>query len=763
MLLVTIGVTVTVVALAALLWKVPQTERDSVRQLRRETEEVSSRLWLLLRARQARLELLAGRVRGRSAAAADALLVESVGAEREFQALYLLASDGRVQAAALADVLQLRDTDLVQADLSANALFRAAQQRHSVVWSGTYRSALSGLNTVGVALRLASNQVLVGEIAQAELLRTLQSAAGRHAASIWVVDQAGEVMADTDDSRHVGKINLYNWPVLQGVRDGATVQTEASLLGRELQLVATRAPSLGWLVVGNVPSGWGHPLIRELVFNVVAAFVGCLSIGLLMAPFWARRMGQDLRDIVARAALTTSGQAQGRSWPRGSVDEFNTLSADLEQVAATLQEREQKFLAIFNATPVPMVVTDVANALRIVDANDAYCAAVRIRREDAIGRNGLELGLFSAEGFATLPDFRQSDSLAGAIDLRRADGQVLRAHVFGRRARLEDADWMVWAVIDTGPMHALEAELCALNEQLEARVERRTQALSASNAQLTQTVAQLQVAQDELVRSDKLAALGALVAGVAHELNTPLGNGVMAVSAMADAAARFEAGMAGGLRRADLHQLLEGVAQGVDIAQRNLRRTADLVQSFKQVAVDQTSAQRRSFELAEVVHEMVVSLRPSLHRTAYRIVVDVPATGLRLDSYPGALGQTIGNLIQNAVLHGFDGRSHGTVTLTGLRDADGRIRLRVQDDGAGIAPENIDRVFEPFMTTRQGRGGSGLGLHISRNAVQSLLGGQLLVQSAPGQGTAFTLVLPDVAPRAEGDGGGVAGAPWERV
>jgi signal transduction histidine kinase len=321
--------------------------------------------------------------------------------------------------------------------------------------------------------------------------------------------------------------------------------------------------------------------------------------------------------------------------------------------------------------------------------------------------------------------------------------------VFAQRVVLATQDLMLWAVVDVGPMRRVEQQLRELNQQLGARVAQRTEALAASNTELAATVAQLRAAQEDLVRTEKMAALGGLVAGVAHELNTPLGNGVMAVSAMADAVRRFQAGMAAGIRRSALQQLLDHVEQGTDIAQRNLHRAAGLVQSFKQVAVDRTSAQRRSFELGEVVHEMVVSLKPSFSRKPWRIEVDVPAEGLRLDSYPGALGQVLGNLIQNAVVHGFEGRDAGTVRITAGRGEEQSIWLRVADDGKGIAPEHIARVFDPFMTTRMGRGGTGLGLHISHNAVTTLLGGTLTVQSVPGEGACFELRLPAQAPRAQ--------------
>ncbi|MDP3031281.1 MAG: HAMP domain-containing sensor histidine kinase, partial [Rhodocyclaceae bacterium] len=192
---------------------------------------------------------------------------------------------------------------------------------------------------------------------------------------------------------------------------------------------------------------------------------------------------------------------------------------------------------------------------------------------------------------------------------------------------------------------------------------------------------------------------------------------------------------------------IEQVGATSDIAIRNLNRAAELIGSFKQVAVDQTSAQRRKFDLAEVVDEIVVMMQPSLKRTPYRIEEAVPA-GLVLDSYPGALGQVLTNLINNAVLHGFAGRDHGVITITAAAAAPDSVQLTVQDDGCGIPADRQARIFDPFYTTRLGQGGSGLGLHISHTAVTHILGGTLMVASTPGAGAVFTLLLPRQAPSA---------------
>jgi signal transduction histidine kinase len=309
----------------------------------------------------------------------------------------------------------------------------------------------------------------------------------------------------------------------------------------------------------------------------------------------------------------------------------------------------------------------------------------------------------------------------------------------------------VVAMVDITELRRIENELRDLNTELEVRVAGRTQALETLNEELSVTVVNLRQTQAELVRAEKMAALGGLVAGVAHELNTPLGNGLLAVTSMGDVVREFRAQMQAGLKRSALEGFLLTVEQGADIATRNLQRAADLVSSFKQVAVDQTSSQRRSFELAEVVNEMVTSLAPSLRRTPYRLVVDVASSGLRLDSYPGPLGQVLGNLINNAVQHGFDGRAHGVIRVAGMRAPDGAIVLSVADDGKGIPAALVPRIFDPFVTTKMGRGGTGLGLNIAYNAVVNLLGGTLSVTSVEGEGAVFEVRLAETAPLSGGD------------
>ena len=288
---------------------------------------------------------------------------------------------------------------------------------------------------------------------------------------------------------------------------------------------------------------------------------------------------------------------------------------------------------------------------------------------------------------------------------------------------------------------AFELEVCNLNEFLEERVESRTRELATANAELTGAMERLSQAQEQLIQSEKMASLGALVAGVAHEINTPVGIGVTAASHLEDKTrAMLEAFKAGGLKRTALEEFLGTCDESTHMILTNLRRASDLIRSFKQVAVDRSTEERRSFHLREYLEQVLLSLKPRLKKTA--IVVDLDCDPeLEIDSYPGAFSQIVTNLVLNALQHAFDPGQAGHISLS-LAVEQERLRFVFSDDGRGIAPEHLGKIFEPFYTTYRQQGGSGLGLSIVYNLVSRTLGGTILVASAPGQGTTFNISLP---------------------
>jgi len=257
---------------------------------------------------------------------------------------------------------------------------------------------------------------------------------------------------------------------------------------------------------------------------------------------------------------------------------------------------------------------------------------------------------------------------------------------------------------------------------------------------------ELQATQTQLVEQRKLAALGNLVAGVAHELNTPLGNGLLAASTLSEDGHRLRASAARGqLRRSELEQFLQALDAGAALLLNSLQSASRLVADFKQLAVDRSSELRCAFTLDELVAELLGTRGGLVTQTGHALAVTVP-TGLRLDSYPGPLRQVLEQLVDNAIEHGLAGRQGGRLQLRAEALGTEHVRLWLADDGRGIAPEHLDRVFDPFFTTRFGQGRNGLGLHLSYTLVTSLLGGRIRVRSLPGQGCEFEIELPLRAP-----------------
>lgn len=276
-----------------------------------------------------------------------------------------------------------------------------------------------------------------------------------------------------------------------------------------------------------------------------------------------------------------------------------------------------------------------------------------------------------------------------------------------------------------------------------AENELRTSKEAAENA-----LQELRAAQRSLIDAEKLAALGGLVAGVAHEVNNPVGISLTVASALARRCDMFEEELKQTqLRRSRLEEFISVNRDASQQLVANLQRAAELIQSFKQVAADRSHAERRQFDLAEATEQIAASLRPAMRKALITLTVDVPQ-GIMLDSYPGSYGQVLTNLLLNTATHAYPQGQAGTASVVARKSGGDAIELVISDDGVGMTTEVQRRAFDPFYTTRRHLGGTGLGLHIVHNIVTQRLGGKLVLDSRPGQGTTFRITLPHVAPQA---------------
>ncbi len=414
------------------------------------------------------------------------------------------------------------------------------------------------------------------------------------------------------------------------------------------------------------------------------------------------------------------------------------------QARLALEASEQRYRSLFDTARDAIVL--VRQGI-FVQCNEAALALFRASKGQLLGAKP---AMVSPE---VQPDGRLSaQAMAGHLDAAARgepqffewrhqclDGQPFDAEVSINRVDMRGEELLLGMIRDISVrkdnerrLAELAERLTELNRHLETRVQERTEAL--------------RVTAQELMRAEKLAALGRLVAGVAHELNTPVGTSLLAATTLADRTREFARDFVQAPRRSALETYLSEATAASDLLTRNLQRAGELIASFKHVAVDRASTHRRRFALDELVDENLRLLKPLLKGAPCHIRAEIPA-GLVLEGFPGPLGQVLVNLVHNAVQHAFEGRPDGLVWIEARAQGQEMVMLLVHDNGKGIPPEACEAIFEPFYTTALGRGGSGLGLHIVHTLVTSLLGGRIEVASEPGRGTCFTVHLPTLAPQ----------------
>lgn len=286
-----------------------------------------------------------------------------------------------------------------------------------------------------------------------------------------------------------------------------------------------------------------------------------------------------------------------------------------------------------------------------------------------------------------------------------------------------------------------EQENRQLTLSLEQKIAERTDALKTSNQELLNTLATLHQYQNQIVETEKMASLGQMVAGVAHEVNTPIGLGVTASTLLQDKLADIQRAFdEKKLTSSQLAKFLSESKENLGIIYRNMERAASLISSFKRVAVDQSNENRRQFNMQQLINEVLLSLRPNLKKTQHQIIVNCPAQ-LELDSKPGPINQILINLIMNSLIHAFEHIEQGEMTID-ISVQDSNCQLIYTDNGAGV-PESIKkRIFDPFVTTKRGEGGSGLGLHLVYNLVTQALNGKIQLDSTLGHGIRISINFP---------------------
>ncbi|MFZ6771875.1 ATP-binding protein [Undibacterium sp. SXout7W] len=550
------------------------------------------------------------------------------------------------------------------------------------------------------------------------------------------------------------------------------VRTPGAKIFHEERNIYLNNQVIGKVIIELTSEYVEHALWDDFLKLVAALAVQVIISFIFIWRLFEQRIVQPLHELqVATAQLARGKLDQALEWKRE--DEIGILAQGLDRMRlnlghliterelhnVTLQQElndrlraeqalrltEEKFIAIFQASPVAMAVMRKSQRFVMIDVNDAWVRQFAWSHDAILG---------SVEAQNDL--WRNPDDLAEVLRIIERDGEIhdyeawlrcgfeeklLLCQISGRTVKFGDEPMLILVQEDITEKRQNEQDIRNMNTTLERRVSERTKALEVANSELTVVLENLQRAQRELLRTEKMAALGSLVAGIAHELNTPIGNSVTIASTLQQHTDELMKTFAQGLRRSTLEEYLTSAKMGTDILMRNLSKASELVISFKQVAVDRTSANRRVFDLDEMLTEVVVTLGPMIRKTRHEVNCSIPPK-IRMDSYPGSLGQVLTNLINNAFIHAFDGDVRGLVTIQARLLNDDMVELVIKDNGKGIPSDNLGRVFDPFFTTRLGQGGSGLGLNIVYNLVTGVLGGNIIVESEFGQGTTFKITLP---------------------
>jgi PAS domain S-box-containing protein len=424
----------------------------------------------------------------------------------------------------------------------------------------------------------------------------------------------------------------------------------------------------------------------------------------------------------------------------GSYEDISDRKQAQQQIKITKDFLEN----IINSASDPILVKNAEHRFAFV--NNAFCKFIGHSKEELIGKSDYDF--FPPKEVKV---FLEKDELVMATEIENineeylTDGEGNVSILSTKKSCFKDSQgnkFLVGIIRDITEIKKTEEDLRQyqidlqkLNQELESRVIERTAALS-------ETLENLKATQKQLIETERMAMLGQLVAGVAHEINTPVGTSITVASTLKEETNLFAKAIQGGnIKRSTMQNYLETAQQCAQLIETNLHRAGELIQSFKQVAIDQNSLDVRHFQLKPYVEEILVSLEPKLKKTKHQVEVFGDAS-IAISSHPGAIAQIVTNLIVNSLMHAYQPEEEGLLKFE-IKQETTRVILEYSDNGCGIPEQHLEKIFDPFFSTAKDRGGSGLGLHIIYNLVTQKLQGKIDVRTSLGWGTIFIISFPE--------------------
>ncbi len=685
---------------------------------------------------------------------------------------------------------------------------RAARERQAAAFSASVTGAASGLRELEARTR---DPLQAGSIVQTRatleryqsLMEELTTATGESDRLVGEMDARLQTLLRlTDEARE--RQTRSN----RGLVDTLTARDRSLSLTRDvvdsaLSLRAAIADGMLVLVSGRSPSETSVSASFEMarVRNAAARLSEAIAAaqaggaGERQAPDLGSGSPRALREALDSVDRQLKVDISAQRTLQGEISSLLAYTVDAHETeqatqnvavdALKLARQSREVIEARMAAGIPALDTqgkaigDKVAALPIspliqsemIDALDAWRSGLRAVRQGLEQQSRLLVDMSDTAGIMLLQVSSLNNELSRNAD---AIGSAVRQILFaggGMAFLLASGAGLVVARSITKPLRRLERGMIARASRADAGLlpeadrldelgsmaratnnvllerDGREAALRRAKEESDRTLARLRETQADLIQAEKLASLGQLVAGVAHEINTPLGVALTTATTMAGDVRRFEAATADGrVTREAFSAFVARMAEGARLTTTNVERAAGLVHSFKQVAADQASGERREFEFGEFARDLFTSLGPLRKRAGHELEV-VCEPGLRLNSYPGALAQVLTNLLSNAYAHAYAPGQTGTIRVEAQRRGTGALRIAFSDDGRGIAPEDRPRVFDPFFTTGRATGSTGLGLHIVFNLVTATLGGSVSLAAGTRRGTTFWIDLPLDAPR----------------
>ncbi len=539
---------------------------------------------------------------------------------------------------------------------------------------------------------------------------------------------------------------------LKGVPDAPVfLQNDQEWIDVAVPVVVSGQP-YGWLRIAALKNG-ASPNHQTLVVNGIAALVLSVLFGMGMIYVCTYQIDDSLQRLVEVANRFRSGERDLRVKLKEG-DRLEPLSQSFNALADKVSQRERElFHQREHLEEVVLERTrDLVHEVRERQAAEDQVKLIVSSAIDGIVSADVEGNILSSNpAAAKMFGYSVAEMTHLNVDqllppdsavLKEVDIQTLLEQSQQKAEITSGSE--VLAIRKNGETFSMEVAISQYmnkNSKFYTAVVRDITARKEAETKLRDTLETLQHTQNELVQSEKMASLGGLVAGIAHEINTPIGVGVTAASHLHERALGLAKSFEeGSLNRRDFKSFLSSAIESTQIILSNLSRGSDLIKSFKQVAVDQSSEAKREFYLLDYIEEVLRSLQPQLRRYQHIISVEGERT-LFIESYPGPIAQIITNLVMNSVLHAFDPEEQGQITISAQADAD-MVCLTYSDNGKGMDEETVSKVFDPFFTTQRGTGGSGLGMHILFNQVTQTLGGSVKCSSKPGEGATFVFLFP---------------------